>query len=594
MTKKKEKGITLIALVVTIVVLLILAGISISMLTGENGVITQANKSSVKNDNGTVAEALKLKISQYLMDNQIDEQSTLQRLKDDNIINEAQEINIKELLGEKLKTGNGANNKDVYVIEKNETGEYELFYYDKKQNSTNIGYLFKENVKQAADSKYFDITEDGVISIKNKDEYSYYVQGVGNIAVSYWHLEELVIPSEVDGIKVTGIENYFMAGNQYIKEVYLPDSIEWIGKEAFSECSSLTNITIPDSVTSIGYETFYRCSSLTNITIPDSVTWIEDRTFEHCSSLTSITIGDSVTSIGDYAFYCCSSLTSIVVSEGNNVYDSRNNCNAIIETSTNTLILGCNTTVIPDGVTSIGYEAFCVCSSLTSITIPDSVMSIEERAFSGCSSLTSITIPDSVTSIGDYAFSGCSSLTSITIPDSVMSIEKRAFYYCSSLTSITIGDGVTSIGYETFYGCSSLTSIVVSEGNNVYDSRNNCNAIIKTSTNGLILGCNTTVIPDGVISIGYEAFYKCSSLTSITIPDSVTWIGDEAFYGCSSLTSITIPDSVTWISIDAFNGCSSLTTVNYKGTEEQWNKISISSGNSSLTNATINYNYTGE
>ena len=259
MIKKKEKGITLIALVVTIVVLLILAGISISMLTGENGVITQANKSSVKNDNGTVAEALKLKISQYLMDNQIDEQSTLQRLKDDNIINEAQEINIKELLGEKLKTGNGANNKDVYVIEKNETGEYELFYYDKKQNSTNIGYLFKENVKQAADSKYFDITEDGEISIKR--EYGYYWTGDWD----NWTLEELVIPSEVDGITVTSIADGFMGGNEKIKKVYLSDSIIRIGDSAFLKCRNLTSITIPNSVTSIRSRAFEDCSSLTTV-----------------------------------------------------------------------------------------------------------------------------------------------------------------------------------------------------------------------------------------------------------------------------------------------------------------------------------------
>ena len=132
----------------------------------------------------------------------------------------------------------------------------------------------------------------------------------------------------------------------------------------------------------------------------------------------------------------CDSLTSITVDKGNKVYDSRNNCNAIIETDTNTLISGCQSTVIPNSVTSIGEFAFGGYDNLTSITIPDSVTSIGNMAFYYCPSLTSITIPDSVTSIGGYAFSVCWSLTSITIPDSVTNIGNRAFEYCDSLKNI--------------------------------------------------------------------------------------------------------------------------------------------------------------
>ena len=153
---------------------------------------------------------------------------------------------------------------------------------------------------------------------------------------------------------------------------------------------------------------------MTSVTIPNSVTSIGDSAFTGCSGLTSVTIGNSVTSIGDYAFSGCIGLTSIVVESGNTVYDSRNNCNAIIETSTNTLITGCKNTVIPNGVTSIGDLAFSGCIGLTSITIPSSVTSIGRYAFEGCSGLTSISIPSSVTSIGNYAFSDCSGLTSVT------------------------------------------------------------------------------------------------------------------------------------------------------------------------------------
>ena len=289
--------------------------------------------------------------------------------------------------------------------------------------------------------------------------------------------------------------------NEYSGSVTIPETVTYygttysvtsIGYSAFYNCSRLTSITIPNSVTSIGYYAFEDCSGLTSVTIGNSVTSIGDYAFWDCSSLTSITIPNSVKYIGDGAFEACSGLTSIVVEEGNTRYDSRENCNAIIETNSNTLILGCQNTIIPN----------------------------------------------SVTSIGDYAIYNCSGLTSITIPNSV-----------------------TSIGDGAFEACSGLTSIIVEEGNTRYDSRENCNAIIETNSNTLILGCQNTIIPNSVTSIGEAAFACCESLTSITIPNSVTSIGKRAFYNCKGLTSITIPNSVTSIGWAAFNGCSGLTFI---------------------------------
>ena len=222
---------------------------------------------------------------------------------------------------------------------------------------------------------------------------------------------------------------------------------------------------------------------------------------------------------------------------------------------------GITSVSIPNSVTSIGEQAFYLCESLTSITIPNSVTNISKKAFESCSGLTSVNIPNSLKWIEKGTFAGCKNLTSITIPNSVTLIGKEAFESCSGLTSLTIPNSVTNIGDGAFRGCSGLTSITVEEGNSTFDSRDNCNAIIETSTNQLILGCQNTKIPNSVTSIGERAFYGCSGLTSLTIPNSVTSIGYYAFYRCSGLTSLTIPNSVTSIGYDAFESCFNLTSV---------------------------------
>ncbi len=423
---------------------------------------------------------------------------------------------------------------------------------------------------------------------------------------AFWHCEGLTSITIPENLTFIG-EGAF-SGCYGLTSITIPENLTFIGEGAFSGCYGLTSITIPENLTFIGEGAFSGCEGLTSITIPESVTSIGENAFSNCYGLTSITIPESVTNIGASAFRRCYGLTSIVVENGNSVYDSRNDCNALIETTSNTLIQGCMNTIIPESVTSIGEGAFSGCEGLTSITIPESVTSIGENAFLNCFGLTSITIPENVTTIGNSAFFQCWRMTSVTIPEGVTTIGSGAFSSCSNLASVTIPKSVTSIGEAAFLSCRRLTSIIVKEGNEVYDSRNGCNAIIETASNALIAGCINTIIPESVTSIGEGAFSGCDGLTSITIPEGVTSIGDYAFYntpwyenqpdgmvyagkvaykykgtmpentaieikegtlgiaggafsGCTGLISITIPESVTSVGGAAFYGCTGLTSI---------------------------------
>ena len=196
----------------------------------------------------------------------------------------------------------------------------------------------------------------------------------------------------------------------------------------------------------------------------------------------------------------------------------------------NFYIDGIKYTIENDHLVASGYDAVnfrgaaVIISTLKYQGRTMDVTSIKYEAFRNCTVMTLCVIGNKVTSIGEAAFSGCSSLTSVTIPNSVTRIEAAAFRGCSGLTSVTIPSSVTSIEAAAFEGCSGLTSVTVDNGNSIYDSRENCNAIIETASNTLIAGCMNTTIPSSVTSIGGGAFYGCSGLTSVTIPNSVTSI----------------------------------------------------------------------
>ncbi len=379
---------------------------------------------------------------------------------------------------------------------------------------------------------------------------------------------------EVDGIyylfngnevTVTYQGSYYSQYNEYSGDVIIPATVTYngttysvsaIGERAFTGCTEMTSLSIPNSVTIIGRQAFYNCTGLTEISLGNSVTTIDQYAFYNCSGLTSVSIPNSVTIIGRQAFYNCSGLTSITIprSVASIGYQAFYNCSGLTSVNITDIVAWCNIIFESSSANplSCAQHLYLNGTLVTELTIPNTVTAIGNYTFYKCTDLTNITISNSVTSIGNYAFYGCSGLTEISLGNAVTAIGNYAFYNCFGLTSFTLPSSVTTIGNGAFFHCSGLTSITVANDNPIYDSRNNCNAIIETATNTLIVGCSRTIIPNTVTAIGYAAFYGCTGLTSVDIPNSVTTIGSNAFYDCINLSEVITPSSITSIGAGAF------------------------------------------
>ncbi len=327
-----------------------------------------------------------------------------------------------------------------------------------------------------------------------------------------------------------------------------------IEESAFSGCTSLESLTFANGVSSIGKHAFYNCESLESITGLNTVTTIAEEAFYGCESLESVTFGSSLRGIGSNIFYGCTSLKSINVS-GNSRFSS---VDGVLFNGTKTKLVAYpagkedESYTIPDGVVTIGDDAFTTSMNLVEVIIPDSVTTIGEYAFDDSTALKSLRIPDSVTEIDFGAFDGCTALTTLTIPDSVTTIGKAIFYKCPLLESVTLPKGMETIGYNFFYECKSLKTVTIPDS-------------VKSIEQSAFYACESLeqiTIPDGVGTIAENAFEACIKLADITIPDSVTYIGSKAFYHCKALESITILGSATEIGDNAFLGISATATVN--------------------------------
>lgn len=322
-----------------------------------------------------------------------------------------------------------------------------------------------------------------------------------------------------------GKKTLFRCPLDFQGEYVVKKGTERIGSSAFVWSKKLTSVVLPDSLSEIGVTAFNGCESLKHIAIPQNVNSIFHDAFRHCD------------------------FESIVVDPKNEWLTSRSKkCNAIIikkecgddNYKAGDLILGCKNTIISAGVKRIFIRAF-YCSSIKEVHIPKSVRVIRLNAFALCKDLETVTFEEGVREIESAAFMGCESLKSLYIPASVKKLGN---------------DGFTD---NVFGYCSGLTSIEVSPDNPVYDSRNNCNAIIETEKDKLVSACKNTIIPEGIKIIGKHAFAGCR-ISSISIPQSVTTIEDKAFADCDFETFVW-PAQVTSINNYMFANCNKLKTL---------------------------------
>ena len=382
---------------------------------------------------------------------------------------------------------------------------------------------------------------------------------------------KITIPAEVEGLKVTSIRNNAFMDCTGLTSVSIPSTVTTIGYRAFRGCTGLTSVSLGNGVKELGDYVFQGCTSLATITgisqlesigrdafegesydtyipwynsLPDGLLYLgkvlynykgtmPDNTtvnvtegttqigyecFHYCTGLIGITVPKSVRSIGGYAFDGCENLSSITVASGNEVYDSRNSCNAIIETAKNTMIAGCKSTTFPSTVTDISRYAFCG--------------SVAEE---------------------------------VVIPNNIESIAYGAFYFLDGLRSVIIGKGTRIVDDSygpAFISCNNLRSIAVVSDNPYIDSRDNCNAIIDKATDRLIVGCPATSIPLSVKSIGKMAFYDfVNAISSVVIPDNVETIMESAFKYNYGLTTLVLGKNLQSIGKEAFLYCYKLQTI---------------------------------
>ncbi|MBO4472809.1 MAG: leucine-rich repeat domain-containing protein [Clostridia bacterium] len=467
-------------------------------------------------------------------------------------------------------------------------------------------YVYAVNPADTAQHHRFD--ENGVCTTCGEHRATegliYDTTGDTAVVIGYRGAEtEIFIPSYYDGKRVTEIgANAFKESN--LTAVTIAEGVEKVGEYAFSSCNALVSVTIPATLMDLEMSSFAYSRAILEIHYggePEGwlgmanlygimydhaigrVLYIDGELMEGALSIPS-----GIKNVPSYAFYMHNGLTSLsmgggMLTIGDNAFRY---CGDLAEVN------------FAPTVKSIGEEAFYSCP-ITTLELPAALTRIERDTFGSCRDLVTARLPLGIKSIGYGAFAECISMTTINLPEGLTEIGDNAFGDCSALTSLAFPSTLTKIGDRALISCGcKLTSLTVAEGNPVYRSEGNC--LIETAKRTVILGCNVSVIPRGILVIGKDAFVNCSSMTAIALPDTLTTIEERAFGFARKLTSITIPNEVTEIKASAFASCSGLTTVNlslglekigerafdcynltdvnFGGTKAQWNAIEKEEG----------------
>lgn len=596
--KKNTKGITLIALVVTIIVLLLLAGISISMLTSQNSVISRAGQAKIENAHKTVQECMALEVQEYKIKKSTGEttETLIEFLKNKGIISETTGkkntkinkkiastdfdivksirlaeimvrgesylINIEKLTGTKLALGNGTDYEDVYILEdyqganNPEIKKYRIMYYGKDETEDrDLGDIEEEsledNQEEPSDLSIFEFDPStGGIALKNAQTYyTDHYTGDGKVTT----LEKIVVPSEIDGVKVTKIgigkistENnspYTIGLNTpYVKEIVLPDTINTLDKKVFCGCSNLEKINIPNEVTSIGWGAFLECESLANIKIPKKTNSIENEAFGYCTSLEYIEVetGNASYIDEDGILYNKDKTTLITYPMGkkDEIYN------------------------IPNSVDSFGYGALSYNQYLKTVNIPKDFTYyvtdfVEWKNLANInvdsenahySSENGILYDKNKTTLMMYPCGKTED--NFSIPETVTAVNYNAIKYNKNLKSVIIPQGVSRVLCDFSY-CDSLTNIEVDSRNEYYSSVNG--VLFNNDKTELIAypggkTDDTYTVPDGVKQIKYMRGNK--NLNQIIIPNSVTTLEQMVFMNCSPELKITVKSGSKLTSTD--------------------------------------------
>lgn len=340
--------------------------------------------------------------------------------------------------------------------------------------------------------------------------------------------------------------------------VTIPSSITKIAAFAFDYNRTVKEVIISEGVIEIGAQAFCHCTNLAKVTLPNSLKKIGDLAFGF-TGLTSLEIPSGLKKVSEDAFMMCSSLHSITVSEDNEYYISIDNC--CLSKDGRNLVIGCETSHIPDSVICIKESAFHGRKGMKSITLPDKLRTIKDCAFAWCTSLEKVLLPNSLKEIGNFSFTGCKSLREIFIPANVRQMNRTPCTLCDSLCKVEVSpENKHYVSRNNICLTKDMTTVVfgccINEDNPVVIVPKGVKKISEEAFSGV--SCKKILLPESLSEIESGCFSRCMDLETISIPERVKTIAPYMCEGCTNLTEVNLPETTEVIEYCAFQRCSKL------------------------------------